>query len=162
MFSVRAASRVESEFVTVNIPPPEPESPSENATILSGFSLNDKPKYEDYARCVHCGLCLNHCPTYRLWGREADSPRGRIRQMLLVDEEKLAIGETFVTHMDRCLDCRACETVCPSGVEYGKLIEHARGRIEIEYRRPVLSRMARNLIYRKVLPYQTRIAMVGK
>src|SRR6202167_2063811 len=85
----------------------------------------DKPGYEDYARCVHCGLCLNHCPTYRLWGREADSPRGRIRQMMLVDEGQLGIGETFVTHMDRCLDCRACETVCPSGVEYGKLIEHA-------------------------------------
>ncbi len=59
----------------------------------SGFSK--KLGYEDYARCVHCGLCLNHCPTYRLWGREADSPRGRIRQMMLVDERKLSVGDTF-------------------------------------------------------------------
>lgn len=82
--------------------------------------------------------------------------------MLLVDEEKLAVGDTFVTHMDRCLDCRACETVCPSGVEYGKLIEHARGRIEREYRRPFLSRVMRNLVYRKTLPYPARIAMAGR
>jgi glycolate oxidase iron-sulfur subunit len=124
------------------------------------FSI--KLGYEDYARCVHCGLCLNHCPTYRLWGREADSPRGRIRQMMLVDEGKLSVGDTFVTHMDRCLDCRACETVCPSGVEYGKLIEHARGQIEQEYRRPFFSRMARNFFYRKVLPFPHRIAAAGR
>ncbi|MFZ0968290.1 MAG: 4Fe-4S dicluster domain-containing protein, partial [Candidatus Acidiferrales bacterium] len=100
------------------------------ATAHGGFSTIEKPVYEDYSRCVHCGLCLNHCPTYRLWGKEADSPRGRIRQMALVDQGKLEIGEGFITHMDRCLDCRACETVCPSGVEYGKLIELARGQIE--------------------------------
>ena len=121
-----------------------------------------KPGYEDYARCVHCGLCLNHCPTYRLWGREADSPRGRIRQMMLVDDGKLSVGDTFVAHMDRCLDCRACETVCPSGVEYGKLIEYARGQIEVEYRRPFFSRVTRNFFYRKVLPFPRRIAALGK
>lgn len=126
------------------------------------LQFSAKLEYEDYARCVHCGLCLNHCPTYRLWGREADSPRGRIRQMMLVDEGRLAVGETFVTHMDRCLDCRACETVCPSGVEYGKLIEHARGQIEQEYRRPFFARVARDFFYRKVLPYPRRIATLGR
>jgi len=130
--------------------------------ITEMIPVSAKPGYEDYARCVHCGLCLNHCPTYRLWGREADSPRGRIRQMMLVDEGKLAVGDTFVTHMDRCLDCRACETVCPSGVEYGKLIEHARGQIEQEYRRPFFSRVARDFFYRKVLPFPQRIAAVGR
>jgi glycolate oxidase iron-sulfur subunit len=130
--------------------------------LKDGALNSEKPQYEDYARCVHCGLCLNHCPTYRLWGREADSPRGRIRQMLLVDEGKLEIADTFVTHMDRCLDCRACETVCPSGVEYGQLIEHARGRIETEYRRPFLSRMARAFVYRRILPFPSRIAMAGR
>ncbi len=122
----------------------------------------NKPGYEDYARCVHCGLCLNHCPTYRLWGREADSPRGRIRQMMLVDDGKLGVADTFVTHMDRCLDCRACETVCPSGVEYGKLIEYARGQIEREYRRPFFSRVMRDFFYRNVLPFPGRIAAAGR
>jgi glycolate oxidase iron-sulfur subunit len=136
---------------------------TDEATVTSEpIPYSAKPGYEDYARCVHCGLCLNHCPTYRLWGREADSPRGRIRQMMLVDEGKLTVADTFVTHMDRCLDCRACETVCPSGVEYGKLIEYARGQIEREYRRPFFSRVTRNFFYRKVLPFPRRIAAAGR
>jgi glycolate oxidase iron-sulfur subunit len=123
---------------------------------------SEKPGYEDYARCVHCGLCLNHCPTYKLWGREADSPRGRIRQMMMVDDGRMKLGETFVTHMDRCLDCRACETVCPSGVEYGKLVEYARAQIAEEYRRPLFSRLARGLFFRWLLPYPGRIAFAGR
>lgn len=130
--------------------------------VASGFTGADKPTYEDYARCVHCGLCLNHCPTYRLWGLEADSPRGRIRQMLLVDQGRLALGDSFVSHMDRCLDCRACETACPSGVEYGKLIESARGQIAELYKRPIASRIARSVIYKWLLPHPKRIAFAGR
>ncbi len=123
---------------------------------------SEKPGYEDYARCVHCGLCLNHCPTYKLWGREADSPRGRIRQMMMVDDGRMKLGETFVTHMDRCLDCRACETVCPSGVEYGKLIEYSRAQIAEDYKRPFFSQLMRNWFFRRLLPNPRRIAFVGK
>jgi glycolate oxidase iron-sulfur subunit len=112
------------------------EAQREFALTLSGFSATDKPEYEDYSKCVHCGLCSNHCPTYRLWGREADSPRGRIKQMALVDQGRLELGDAFVTHIDRCLNCRACESVCPSGVEYGQLLELARGQIEQKYKRP--------------------------
>jgi len=138
------------------------EAQREFRRTLSGFSAGDKPEYEDYSRCVHCGLCLNHCPTYRLWGEEADSPRGRIRQMQLVDDGRMELGDGFVTHMDRCLDCRACETACPSGVEYGKLIELARAQIERNYRRPFAARLARDFFYRELLPYPRRIAAAAR
>ena len=120
------------------------------------------PVYEDFSRCVHCGLCLNHCPTYRLWQLEADSPRGRIRQMLLVEQGELPLTAGFVDHIDKCLDCRSCETACPSGVHYGKLVDHARARIEQEYQRPWATRLARNFVYRRLLPYPERIAMVAR
>ena len=120
------------------------------------------PVYEDYSRCVHCGLCLNHCPTYRLWQLEADSPRGRIRQMMLVNEGELPVSEGFVDHIDKCLDCRSCETACPSAVNYGKLVEHARARIERDFKRPSFSRLARNFVYRRLLPYPEHIAMAAK
>lgn len=120
------------------------------------------PVYEDYARCVHCGLCLNHCPTYRLWQLEADSPRGRIRQMILVNDGQLPLSGSFVDHIDKCLDCRSCETACPSGVEYGKLVEYARARITQDYQRPWFSRVTRDFLYRGLLPHPERLATLAK
>lgn len=120
------------------------------------------PVYEDFARCVHCGLCLNNCPTYRLWQLEADSPRGRIRQMILVGNGELPLSKSFVDHIDKCLDCRACETACPSGVEYGKLVEHARAHIENEYQRPLFTRLARDFVFQRLLPYPNRIALAAR
>ena len=153
-----------AQFASSQSGPPQTheEAQREFALTLSAFSSTDNPRYEDYSRCIHCGLCLNHCPTYRLWGAEADSPRGRIRQILLVDQGRLELGASFVTHIDRCLDCRACETACPSGVEYGKLVELARAQIEQKYKRPFVSRVARNFVYRRLLPNRRRIATLAR
>ncbi len=117
----------------------------------SHFTSPDRPTWDLYSVCIHCGLCLNHCPTYRVLGMEADSPRGRIYQVLQVDAGRLAIGDSFVTHIDRCLDCRACETACPSGVEYGRIVERARAEIEQNYQRPLLERGLRRFFFRRLL-----------
>jgi glycolate oxidase iron-sulfur subunit len=90
----------------------------------------DSPSREDLNACVACGLCLPHCPTYRLTGEESASPRGRIAAMRAVHEGRAATDATFARFMDLCLVCRACEDVCPSHVPFGRMMEAARTQIE--------------------------------
>jgi len=111
---------------------------------------------------VHCGLCLDNCPTYRALGTEMDSPRGRIYQMLQVDSGRLALADSFVTHIDRCLGCLNCQTACPSGVQYGSLLEATRAQIEQNYQRPSRERQLRHYFYEKVLPSFAKLSNQAK
>jgi len=94
------------------------------------WAPGDAPTKADLDACVACGLCLPHCPTYRLTGEESASPRGRIAAMRAVHEGRAATDETFARFMDLCLVCRACEDVCPSHVPFGRMMERARTQIE--------------------------------
>jgi glycolate oxidase iron-sulfur subunit len=106
--------------------------------------------------CVHCGFCLPACPTYLLWGREADSPRGRIYLMKAELEGRPVADDAFKRHIDSCLGCMACVTACPSGVQYDQLIESARPRIEEDGSRSFLDRAYRGLLF-QLFPYPHRL-----
>ena len=127
------------------------------ASDLTAF---DKPQQADLDRCVHCGLCLNACPTYRELRVEMDSPRGRIYQMVQV-ANGAPISPSYVEHIDLCLACRGCETACPSGVQYGRLVEAARAEIETKTRRPWRERFVRALVFRQLLPSRQNLEIAG-
>jgi glycolate oxidase iron-sulfur subunit len=112
----------------------------------------DRPSFERIAACVHCGLCLEACPTYKELRVEMDSPRGRIYLMKGLLNERIEPTESVLTHLDQCLDCRACETACPSGVHYSEILEKTRTLLEPGRERPLGIRFLRWLLFRKILP----------
>jgi glycolate oxidase iron-sulfur subunit len=97
--------------------------------MASAFHGPDAPDVDEIRKCVHCGICLPTCPTYRVLGEEMDSPRGRIYLMRAAAEGRVELSETFQRHLDLCLGCRACETACPSGVRFGSLLEATRAQL---------------------------------
>ncbi len=116
-------------------------APPPSTTQVAPLSLQGM-SVEGVNQCVHCGLCLAYCPTFSELGTEMDSPRGRIFLIKSLAEGRIALSDSTIRHLSLCLDCRACETVCPAGVPYGRLIEAARA--EIEYQRP--GGLARRLV----------------
>ena len=133
----------------MSVPIPLPQS--KIAILLAG----------EAARCVACGLCLPHCPTYRKTLSEADSPRGRIALMQGVLERRIPANERFQAHIDLCLACRACENVCPNNVEYGRLINGVRGIVEKSRQRSMLQRLGRRVLMDGVATRPAMLRLVG-
>ncbi|MER3419085.1 MAG: hypothetical protein C4290_00520 [Chloroflexota bacterium] len=128
----------------------------------SAFTGPDAPRDDDLARCVHCGLCLMNCPTFVVTGLEPESPRGRIYLIRAVHEGRIALTDTALRHLDLCLQCRNCESVCPSGVPYGRIMEAARAEIVRQGLGPPLPRLLRRVVLIGLLPHRRRIEAVAK
>jgi glycolate oxidase iron-sulfur subunit len=127
------------------------------AERLGAFDIQDAPSMDGLRACVHCGICLPQCPTYRLLGEEMDSPRGRVYLIRAAAEGRIGLTPTLARHLDLCLGCRACETACPSGVPFGHLLEAARGQLE---RKGVRAREADHAMLDFILglfPYPERL-----
>ena len=114
---------------------------------------------EELYRCVHCGLCLNECPTYLELGLETESPRGRLALMKAVAEGRFGYTDKLVEHMDLCLLCRACEAACPSGVPFGSLMTETRARIQEQTPQPFIERTVKNFVFRHMFPHKRRLGL---
>lgn len=118
------------------------------------------PHFLDDSRlsaCIHCGLCLASCPTYLESGNENDSPRGRIYLMRALQDGRAELAPAAVRHIDLCLGCRACEAACPSGVQYGHLLEHTREHVARHFRRSPFQSFLRRVAIEGVFPFPTRL-----
>ena len=126
---------------------------------LNGFDADHPPEPKLIDTCVHCGFCLSTCPSYRVIGKEMDSPRGRIYLMDAINEGKIPLNTATVEHFDTCLGCLACVTTCPSGVQYDKLISATRFQIERNYPRSLPDRLYRQIIF-SLFPYPNRLRVM--
>jgi glycolate oxidase iron-sulfur subunit len=125
--------------------------------VKAPFDLLDD---DDLATCVHCGLCLDACPTFRVTGLETESPRGRLYLMTQWKRGTMQFAEEQARHIDLCLGCRTCEAVCPSGVPYGRIIEAGRAEVE-SLRRPTPKRAIAKTALRQVLAHPRRLRAAG-
>src|ERR1700691_1921298 len=124
------------------------------------MAVSEAPQREDLDKCVHCGLCLNACPTYRELGLEMDSPRGRVYQMVQVSNGA-PITPSYVEHIGLCLACRGCESACPSGVPYGRMVEDARAAIEAQVERRPMARRLRTFVFERLLQSRRMMSAAG-
>jgi glycolate oxidase iron-sulfur subunit len=136
--------------------------PTRREARAGSFDGPDAPSLEDVAACVHCGMCLEACPTYKELRVEGDSPRGRLYLIRGLVEKKLEPGPSVLAHLDRCLDCRACETACPSTVKYGEILEKTRTVLQSGRKVSLGARLLRGLAFRVVLPSRLAQAVLFK
>lgn len=124
-----------------------------------GFDPQDPPNPELINACVHCGFCLTTCPSYRVIGKENDSPRGRIYLMDAINKGEAPLSPASVQHFDSCLGCLACTTACPSGVQYDKLIAAVRPQVQRNHARSLPQKFVRSLIF-SLFPYPDRLRLL--
>jgi len=128
---------------------------------ISNYLWSDPPDENKWADCVHCGMCLEACPTYELTGQEQQSPRGRVHLIKSVAEGKLEVNDKFAAPIFDCLDCRACTTACPADVDVGGLIEEARGQIRQAMPLEGWKGRVSKLFLQDIIPNQKRLNSVG-
>jgi glycolate oxidase iron-sulfur subunit len=145
--------------MTVNPTSNLPAVPGSDAALSAGFDPQHPPDPKLIDTCVHCGFCLSTCPSYRVIGKETDSPRGRIYLMDAVNQGEAPLSSATVQHFDSCLGCLACVTTCPSGVQYDQLIAATRPQIERNYQRSGGDRLFRQLLF-SLFPYPDRLRML--
>ncbi|MEM7649180.1 MAG: (Fe-S)-binding protein [Cyanobacteria bacterium P01_A01_bin.70] len=139
---------------TADAPTPQPDNLPEQ-----GFDPQHPPSQELIDACVHCGFCLTTCPSYRVIGKEMDSPRGRIYLMDAINKGEAEFSATAVEHFDSCLGCLACTTACPSGVQYDQLIAAVRPQVQRQHSRSLPGKLLRTLIF-QLFPYPDRIRLL--
>ena len=157
---------LEAESPPASHPPVGPSVVATSSSTAHVLPVVQRPgegiNYELFLDCVHCGLCTASCPTYVENGNENDSPRGRIYLMRAVRDGRLGLTKEVQRHLELCLDCRACETACPSGVQYGKLIEPFRVQMEEnlarEGKRPKTDDWFHRYMLFGLFPYPERLA----
>jgi glycolate oxidase iron-sulfur subunit len=140
--------------------PVQGEAPCSSKS-LSNYLWDDAPDENKWADCVHCGMCLEACPTYQETGHEHQSPRGRVLLIKAVSEGKIEVNEEFMDPVFTCLDCRACETACPADVQVGGLIEEARGQIRQAIPLKGWQGAVSKFFLRGIFPYPNRLHALG-
>ncbi|WP_204141247.1 (Fe-S)-binding protein [Halomicronema sp. CCY15110] len=147
---------------TADSPNSSPAHSAQQPSPLSsdqGFDPQHPPEQGLIDACVHCGFCLTTCPSYRVIGKEMDSPRGRIYLMDAINQGEVPFSETAVEHFDSCLGCLACTTSCPSGVQYDQLIAAVRPQVKRNHPRSLPANLFRALIF-QLFPYPDRIRLL--